>query len=90
MLSSLIWLAGFYNPQIKITLEENITTIQIQDGDILIKGRMSTLAVTRTENDTTSLWILLIKSKRSRIITLEGLPQLLTYASTSLNHQDSV
>jgi hypothetical protein len=51
---------------------------------------MDILAVTRPEINTTPLWILLIESKRGRIDALEGLPQLLTYAHTSLAYQDSV
>jgi hypothetical protein len=89
-LSPLMWLAGFYDPKIGITLEENIAPIHIQDEDIVIKGRMDILAVTRPETNTTPLWILLIESKRGRIDALEGLPQLLTYAHTSLAYQDSV
>jgi hypothetical protein len=85
-----MWLAGFYDPHIRIALEENIVPIHIQDKDIIIKGRMDILAVTRPETNTTPLWILLIESKRGRIDALEGLPQLLTYAHTSLAHQDSV
>lgn len=90
VLSPLMWLAGFYHPQIRINLEENIAPIQIQDEDILIKGRMDILAVTRPKNDVTSLWILIIESKRSQIDALEGLPQLLTYSCSSLEYQDSV
>lgn len=39
-LAPLMWLAGFYQQNIKITLEENIAEISIQDEDTSIKGRM--------------------------------------------------
>ncbi|MDJ0736315.1 MAG: restriction endonuclease subunit R [Nostocaceae cyanobacterium] len=92
ILSPLLKLAGFYHPSIKITLEENITDILIEDEDTVIKGRMDILAVNKTLNETalTPFWILVIESKNSSINALEGLPQLLTYAYTNLKQQTSV
>lgn len=91
-LAPLMWLAGFYHPTIKITLEEYIADISIQDEDTIIKGRMDILAVNKTEakNTTTPFWILVIEAKNSSVEALEGLPQLLTYAYKSLEHQKSV
>lgn len=90
--AALMWLAGFYHPTIKITLEEYIADISIQDEDTIIKGRMDILAVNKTEakNTTTPFWILVIEAKNSSVEALEGLPQLLTYAYKSLEHQKSV
>ncbi len=92
ILSPLMWLAGFYHPHIRISLEEGIVPINIEDKDTIIRGRMDILAVNRIEANrkNTPLWVLLIESKRSRVDALEGLPQLLTYAYSSLEHQDSV
>ncbi|MGK7878264.1 MAG: restriction endonuclease subunit R [Xenococcaceae cyanobacterium] len=92
LLSPLMWLAGFYHPNIRITLEEGIAEIYVEDEDRKIKGRMDILAARRDEqkNRITSLWILLIESKRIRFDTSVGLPQLLTYAYTSLEQQESV
>ena len=92
ILAPLMWLAGFYHSTIKITLEENIADIFIEDEDTIIKGRMDILAVNNTEaqRNTTSLWILVIEAKNSSIEALEGLPQLLTYAYKSLEQQQSV
>jgi hypothetical protein len=92
LLSPLMWLAGFYHPQIRISLEEGITPINIEDENTIIRGRMDILAVTKTENNPkiTLLWVLLIESKRTLVDASEGLPQLLTYAYPSLEHQDSV
>lgn len=89
--SPLFWLAGFYQPSIKITLEENIADIFVEDEDTVIKGRMDILAVNNTEQKTSSsFWILVIEAKNSSINALEGLPQLLTYAFKSLENQASV
>lgn len=91
-LAPLLWLSGFYHPTIKITLEENIADISIEDEDTIIKGRMDILAVNRTEATTTTtpFWILVIEAKNSSVEALEGLPQLLTYTYKSLEHQESV
>jgi hypothetical protein len=91
-LAPLIKLAGFYQPNIKITLEENIAEILAEDEDTNIKGRMDILAVNKSQEitETTPFWILVIESKNSSFNALEGLPQLLTYAYKSLEHQTSV
>lgn len=90
-LAPLMWLAGFYQQNIKITLEENIAEISIEDEDTSIKGRMDILAVNRTKKETTTpLWILVVEAKNSTVEALEGLPQLLTYTYSSLEHQESV
>lgn len=85
-------LAGFYNSSIKITLEENIADISVEDEDTNIKGRMDILAVNKTEGKkvTTPFWILVLEAKNSSINASEGLPQLLTYAYKSLENQTSV
>jgi len=91
-LAPLMWLAGFYQSTIKVTLEENIAGISIEDEDTIIKGRMDILAVNKTEGEITitSFWILVIEAKNSSVEALEGLPQLLTYAYKSLEHQEAV
>ncbi|MBW4555264.1 MAG: restriction endonuclease subunit R [Trichormus sp. ATA11-4-KO1] len=91
-LAPLMKLAGFYQPNIKITLEENVAEISVEDEDTNIKGRMDILAVNKLQEKTinTPFWILVIESKNSSINALEGLPQLLTYAYASLEHQTSV
>jgi len=87
----LMWLAGFYQPSIKITLEEGIADISIEDEETIIKGRMDILAINKTRTTTDTLfWILVIETKNSSINALEGLPQLLAYAYKSLEYQESV
>ncbi|NJO74019.1 MAG: restriction endonuclease subunit R [Leptolyngbyaceae cyanobacterium RM1_406_9] len=92
LLAPLMRLAGFYQPQIKITLEEGIADISTVDQESIIKGRMDILAVNKTKENLvmTSLWILVIESKNTSVEVLEGLPQLLTYAYKSLETQASV
>ncbi|MEH1932510.1 MAG: restriction endonuclease subunit R [Nostoc sp.] len=91
-LAPLMKLAGFYNSTIKITLEENIADICVEDEDTNIKGRMDILAVNKTQGKkvTTPFWILVLEAKNSSINASEGLPQLLTYAYKSLKNQTSV
>lgn len=91
-IAQLLWFSGFYQPHIKITLEEGIAQIDIKDEDTIIKGRMDILAVSRLENrrTITPFWILLIETKNSTIDALEGLPQLLTYAYKNIEEQAAV
>ncbi|WP_373527026.1 restriction endonuclease subunit R [Nostoc sp.] len=91
-IAPLMNLAGFYNSSIKITLEENIADISVEDEDTNIKGRMDILAVNKTQEKkvTTPFWILVLEAKNSSFNASEGLPQLLTYAYKSLENQTSV
>ena len=91
-LAPLMKLAGFYHPSIKITLEENIADISVEDEDTSIKGRMDILAVNKTEGRTTTtpFWILVIEAKNSSLNAFDGLPQLLTYAYKGIEQQSSV
>ncbi|WP_193198775.1 restriction endonuclease subunit R [Nostoc sp. MG11] len=88
----LLRLAGFYRYPIEIRLEENIADIEVEDEDVIIKGRMDILAVTKAKHTKANayFWVLLIESKNSSIAPSEGLPQLLTYAYKSLQQHNSV
>lgn len=92
ILSPLMRLSGFYSSTIKITLEENIADIFIEDEDTLIKGRMDILAVNKNEAKTnvTPFYILVIESKNSEVEVFTGLSQLLAYAYKSLVYQEAV
>lgn len=91
-LAPLMRLAGFYQYPIKIILEESIADIDIEDEDTKITGRMDILAVNKAMSITTgmSFWILVIETKNTLAGAFAGLPQLLTYAYKSLEHQESV
>ena len=87
----LLRLAGFYRYPIKITLEEEIERIIVEDKDTQITGRLDILAVNKVKTIAQTLfWVLVIECKNSEIEALTGLPQLLTYAFKSLEQQKSV
>jgi hypothetical protein len=92
VIAPLMRLAGFYKYPIQIKLEEDIAEIKIEDENTTITGRLDILAVNKIRKltDKTFFWVLLIESKNSSISPSEGLPQLLTYASESLQYQKSV
>jgi len=89
VVAPLMRLAGFYKVPLAITLEEDIAEIEITDEDISIKGRIDILTVKKSPAKAT-FWILVIEAKNSEIAALTGLPQLLTYACKSLDHQPMV
>jgi hypothetical protein len=91
VVAPLMRLAGFYKAPVGITLEEDIAEIEISDEDTTIKGRIDILAVKKAHSKTeAAFWILVIEAKNSEIAALTGLPQLLTYASKSLENQPTV
>ncbi len=88
----LMRLAGFYRSPLKMSLEENIANITIEDEDTTITGRFDILAINKEKQIAADIafWILVIESKNSLIAPRVGLPQLLTYAYKSLEYQESV
>ncbi|MDX2240400.1 MAG: hypothetical protein NW224_06945 [Leptolyngbyaceae cyanobacterium bins.302] len=88
VLAPLLRLAGFYRAPIYLSLEQGIAEICIEDEDTSIRGRMDILAAKTSRN--TKLWMLVVETKNSEADALNGLPQLLTYAHSSLEQQESV
>jgi hypothetical protein len=88
----LMRLAGFYHSPIKISLEENIAPINIEDEDTIITGRMDILCINKEQKTLNHIpfWILVIEAKNSLVAPRAGLAQLLTYAYKSLDSQQSV
>ncbi|MEG4235086.1 restriction endonuclease subunit R [Microcoleus sp. Pol11C3] len=88
----LMRLAGFYRRPIKMSLEQDIANITIEDEDTTITGRFDILSINKEKQIAADIpfWILVIESKNSLISPRAGLPQLLTYASKSLEYQESV
>jgi hypothetical protein len=84
----LLRLAGFYRTPINLTLEQAIAEIEIVDDDRTIGGRFDLLAAQRGGD--TPFWILVVESKNSQVEALNGLPQLLTYATEGLKTQEAV
>ena len=75
-----------------MNLKKISQTDSIEDEDTYITGRFDLVAV-RKDQPTANpvpLWILVIESKESKADVSSGLPQLLTYAFRSLEHQPSV
>ncbi|NET54888.1 MAG: restriction endonuclease subunit R [Symploca sp. SIO2E6] len=91
-IAQLLWLSGFYQTTINITLEENIAQIDVADGNTIIQGRMDILAVNRAHKGKgiNTFVMLLIETKNSTVNALEGLPQLLTYAYQRLEEQPGI
>lgn len=92
VISPLLRLAGFFHSLIKISLEQDIDNIVIEDEDSTITERFDILAVNKDQPITKDIafWLLVIESKNSSINSFEGLPQLLTYAHQSLERQEVV
>ncbi|HEY9602371.1 MAG TPA: restriction endonuclease subunit R [Allocoleopsis sp.] len=92
VIGPLLRLAGFYRSPIKISLELDIASIVIEDEDKTITGRFDILAVNKQQPTATDVafWVLVIEAKNSAVNSLEGLPQLLTYAYQSLERQKLV
>lgn len=88
----LMRLAGFYHSPIKISLEENIAPINIEDEETIITGRMDILCVNKDQATIRNIpfWVLVIETKNSLAAPRAGLAQLLTYAYKSLDSQESV
>ena len=88
VLAPLLRLADYYRSPIQLSLEQAIAEIVLDDEDTKITGRLDLLAARR--GAVTPLWVLVVESKNSQVDALNGLPQLLTYASQSLTSQESV
>ncbi len=91
-IAPLLRLAGFYRSPIKMTLEENIADILIEDEDTKITGRLDILAINKDESTAkdVAFWVLVVEAKNSSVNAFEGLPQLLTYAYKALEYQEVV
>jgi Type I restriction enzyme R protein N terminus (HSDR_N) len=88
----LLQIAGYDQFPLEYRSEENIAQIFIEEQDLYIRGRFDLVVVNRklANSQQEPLWILVVESKNLSISESSGIAQLLTYAHTSLNHQDSV
>ncbi len=88
----LLRLAGFNQPPIHLVIKEEIARLYIEDEDTFITGRLDILAVNQERRTTsrTNLWILVVESKNSDASESVGIAQLLTYAFSSLETQETV
>lgn len=88
----LLRLAGFYRYPMQIQVEEGIENIVIEDEETIITGRLDIVLVNKEKPTMNNIpfWILVIEAKESAIEVRQGLPQLLTYAYSSLERQSVV
>ena len=63
LLSPLLDLVGFYEPEFEIRAEETIT-FEVSDRDEILRGRMDTLIIRD------GLWVLVLEAKRTALETL--------------------
>lgn len=79
----LMRLTVFYDIPLILSMEDSLS-IEVEDEERTIKGKLDILAVRKTEEEiVANLWILVIESKNSALEPLAGWPQLLTYAFKS-------
>jgi hypothetical protein len=83
----LLRLSGFNRSPITIQVETAIAPIELAESKIT--GRMDLLAI-RTRKDGPDFWVLVVESKESGADATQGLSQLLTYAYSGLQTQQSV
>ncbi|BAT57029.1 hypothetical protein NOS3756_60410 (plasmid) [Nostoc sp. NIES-3756] len=72
VLSPLLDLAGFYQPNFEIETETS-TEISAIDESVIVKGSIDVLVVNKR------LWILVIESKSTKFDVISALPQALAY-----------
>ncbi|NEQ07517.1 MULTISPECIES: restriction endonuclease subunit R [unclassified Moorena] len=92
VIAPLLRLAGFYHYPITISVEEGIAEIDSEEEETRITGRLDILAINNQQPTSANnyFWVLVIETKNSLVDVTAGLPQLLTYAYKSLEHQKSV
>jgi hypothetical protein len=76
--NSVLRLGGFNRSPITIRVETAISPIKLAESKIT--GRIDLLAI-RTREDGLDFWLLVVESKESGADAMQGLSQLLTYAS---------
>ncbi len=91
ILSRLLVEAGYLSrADLRISLEEQVGEIEVEDGDRCIRSRMDLLISQTQDNDRVPLCILAIEAKNSTIDVRVGLPQLLFYMQSFLTQQPTV
>jgi hypothetical protein len=87
----LLRLAGYHQPPIYLEIEEEIDRIFIEDHNTHIIGRLDIVAVRQeTASTPVPLWILVVESKNTEASETVGVAQMLSYAYSSLDRQNSV
>ncbi|MGD1903267.1 MAG: hypothetical protein ACFB9N_13625 [Geitlerinemataceae cyanobacterium] len=83
--------AGYLSREdLRVSLEEQVSEVEVEDGDRVIRGRMDLLVCQEQESDRVPLCVLAIETKNSEIDVRVGLPQLLFYMHSFLERQATV
>jgi predicted type IV restriction endonuclease len=82
LLSPLLDLVGFYEPEFDIRSEETIE-FEVVDRDEVLRGRMDTLIIKD------GFWVLVLEAKRTAMVAL-AVPQALAYMMASPHHDRPV
>lgn len=91
ILSRLLVEAGYLSREdLRVSLEEQVADVEVEDGDRVIRGRMDVLVCQERRGDQVPLCILAIETKNSEVDVRVGLPQLLFYMQSFLERQSSV
>lgn len=80
LVSPLLDLAGFYEPNFRVETETSIE-VTAQDNETIYRGRIDVLVIAKR------LWVILVEEKATRISMETALPQALTYMSAHPNHE---
>ena len=91
VLSRLLVEAGYLSREdLRVSLEEQVSEVEVEDGDRVIRGRMDLVVCQESESAAVPLCILAIETKNSEIDVRAGLPQLLFYMHSFLERQAMV
>lgn len=81
----ILWEGGYFeDPAVRVSMEENIAEVVVEEEDTVIRGQMDVVVAQVPERSAVPLCVVMIESKNSLFDIAEGLPQLLTYAGTFL------
>lgn len=72
LVSSLLTIAGFYDPPFRLRAEESVT-LQLEDPQEILQGRIDVLVLLE------HLWVVVLESKKTALSVWGALPQTLAY-----------
>lgn len=91
ILSRLLVEAGYLSREdLRVSLEEQVAEVEVEDGNRVIHGRMDVLVCQERRGDRVPLCVVAIETKNSEVDVRVGLPQLLFYMQSFLDRQPLV
>jgi hypothetical protein len=91
ILSRLLVEAGYLSREdLRVSLEEQVAEVEVEDGNRVIRGRMDVLVCQERRGDRVPLCVVAIETKNSEVDVRVGLPQLLFYMQSFLDRQPLV